>query len=85
MDRCDVYGGRAARPTRRRRALWAYRDPAGFQRLMDLLVERFGRVSLGAGGGWCRRAADFRYLGGRLAGRPFERWVIAPTKAIVSG
>ena len=50
--------------------LWAYRDPQAFQRLIDLLVESLGRLSLRAGGGRRRRRADFRQLGRQPARGP---------------
>jgi uroporphyrinogen decarboxylase len=64
--------------------LWAYRDPPGFQRLVDLLVE----VSVDFLSGQIAAGADvvqiFDSWAGVLADDQFRRWVIAPTKAIVA-
>lgn len=62
---------------------WAYRDPAGFQRLMDMLVES----TVSYLDRQVRAGADIVQLfdswAGGLPESAFERWVIAPTKAIV--
>jgi uroporphyrinogen decarboxylase len=65
--------------------LWAYRDPAGFARLIDLLVETSityldGQVAAGAD-----TLQLFDTWAGSLAEEEFERWVIAPTARIVAG
>jgi uroporphyrinogen decarboxylase len=63
---------------------WAYRDPVGFQQLMDILVEtsvEYLSRQVDAG-------ADvlqiFDSWAGSLAETEFSRWVIAPTKRIVT-
>ncbi len=64
--------------------LWAYRDPGGFQRLIDLLVE----VSVDYLSGQVVAGADvlqiFDSWAGSLADDQFERWVVAPTRAMVA-
>ena len=64
--------------------LWAYRDPSGFQRLIDLLVE----VSVDYLSGQVAAGADvlqiFDSWAGSLADDQFERWVVAPTRAMVA-
>jgi uroporphyrinogen decarboxylase len=63
--------------------LWAYRDPASFQRLIDLLVEvstdyLLGQVKAGAG-----VLQIFDSWAGSLPEDGFRRWCITPTRAIV--
>ncbi|MEZ5773439.1 MAG: uroporphyrinogen decarboxylase [Hyphomicrobiaceae bacterium] len=65
--------------------LWAYRDPAGFAALVDLVVEASidylaRQVAAGAD---CLQIFDS--WSGSLAEPEFERWVIEPTKAILAG
>jgi uroporphyrinogen decarboxylase len=65
--------------------LFAYRDPSGFQRLMDMLVSTtIDYLSLQVAAG-----ADllqiFDTWAGSLAEAEFQRWVVEPTKAIVAG
>jgi uroporphyrinogen decarboxylase len=65
--------------------LWAYRDPPGFQRLIDVLVEASVaylclQVQAGADA-----LQIFDTWAGSLAEQEFDRWVIAPTRAIVEG
>jgi uroporphyrinogen decarboxylase len=63
--------------------LWAYRDPQGFQRLIDLLVE----TSVDYLAGQIEAGADlvqiFDSWAGSLSDEQFRRWVIAPTQRIV--
>jgi len=63
--------------------LFAYRDPDGFQKLMDLLVES----SIEYLSGQVRAGADslqiFDTWAGSLPDDQFEAWVIGPTKRIV--
>jgi uroporphyrinogen decarboxylase len=64
--------------------LWAYRDASGFQQLIDLLIE----VSIEYLSGQVAAGADllqiFESWAGNLSEEQFRRWVIAPTKIIVS-
>jgi uroporphyrinogen decarboxylase len=63
---------------------WAYRDPSGFQRLIDLLVD----VSVDYLSGQVSAGADvlqiFDSWAGSLPDDQFERWVVAPTKAMAA-
>ena len=63
---------------------WAYRDPAGFSRLIDILVDSSitylsGQVDAGAD-----VLQIFDSWAGSLAENEFEQWVIKPTAKIVS-
>jgi uroporphyrinogen decarboxylase len=64
--------------------LWAYRDPAGFQRLIDLLAD----VSVEYLSGQVEAGADvlqiFDSWAGSLADDQFRRWVIEPTARMVA-
>jgi uroporphyrinogen decarboxylase len=63
---------------------WAYRDRAGFQRLIDLVTE----TSIAYLDGQVRAGADavqiFDSWAGSLPDDEFERWVVAPTRRIVT-
>jgi len=63
---------------------WAYRDPAGFQALIDLLTD----VSVDYLSGQVQAGADvlqiFDTWAGSLPDTEFARWVTAPTKLMVS-
>jgi uroporphyrinogen decarboxylase len=63
--------------------LFAYRDPDGFQKLMDVLVE----TSIEYLSGQVRAGADalqiFDTWAGSLPDDQFEKWVIHPTQRIV--
>jgi uroporphyrinogen decarboxylase len=76
-----VEGG-ASRDFKRARG-WAYRDPAGFAGLIDLLVE--GTIALLAGqiAAGAEIVQLFDSWAGVLPEAGFERWVIAPTRRIV--
>ena len=64
--------------------LWAYRDPQGFQKLIDTLVE----TSIDYLDRQVKAGADalqiFDTWAGTLPDNEFDKWVVAPTKAIVS-
>jgi uroporphyrinogen decarboxylase len=78
-----MVGGQGSADQAEARA-WAYRDPLGFQRLIDLLVD----VSVDYLSGQVAAGADvlqiFDSWAGSLPDDQFERWVIAPTKAMVA-
>jgi uroporphyrinogen decarboxylase len=71
-------------PDQREARLWAYRDPVGFGRLIDLLVE----ASIEYLSGQVQAGADvlqiFDTWAGALPPGEFEAWVVAPTRQIVS-
>jgi uroporphyrinogen decarboxylase len=63
--------------------IWAYRDPVGFAKLIDLLTEASveylaGQVAAGAD---CLQIFDS--WAGNLPSAQFDRWVIQPTREIV--
>ncbi|MDX2265029.1 MAG: uroporphyrinogen decarboxylase [Hyphomicrobiales bacterium] len=65
--------------------LWAYRDPASFQALIDLLVETsvgylVGQIKAGA-----RAVMIFDSWAGVLPQAEFERWCAAPAAAVAKG
>jgi uroporphyrinogen decarboxylase len=79
-----MVGGRGSADQAEAR-LWAYRDPTGFQALIDLLIESSidylsGQVDAGAD-----VLQIFDTWAGSLPQSEFERWVIAPTRRIVEG
>jgi uroporphyrinogen decarboxylase len=79
-----VVGGQGSSDQAHARS-WAYRDPAGFQLLMDILVD----TSIDYLSQQVAAGADvlqiFDSWAGSLADNEFRRWVIAPTKRIVDG
>lgn len=72
-------------PDQRSARLWAYRDPVGFGRLIDLLVE----ASVEYLSGQVEAGADvlqiFDTWAGALPASEFEAWVVSPTRRLVSG
>ncbi len=62
---------------------WAYRDPAGFSRLIDILTD----TSIAYLSGQAEAGADvlqiFDSWAGSLAEDEFEKWVVKPTARIV--
>jgi uroporphyrinogen decarboxylase len=64
--------------------LWAYRDPATFQHLIDLLVETSIRYLLGQVRAGAGALQIFDSWAGSLPEDEFARWCIAPTRAIVA-
>ena len=77
-----MVGGQGSADQAEARA-WAYRDPSGFQRLIDLLVD----VSVDYLSGQVAAGADvlqiFDSWAGSLPDDQYERWVVAPTKVLV--
>jgi uroporphyrinogen decarboxylase len=63
---------------------WAYRDPAGFGSLIDLLVEGTIMVLAGQMAAGAEVVQLFDSWAGVLPEAGFERWVIEPTKQIVA-
>lgn len=78
-----MVGGKGS-PDQADTRLWAYRDPGGFQKLIDLLVE----VSIEYLSAQVQAGADtlqiFDSWAGSLPDDEFERWVVLPTSKIVS-
>ncbi len=64
--------------------LWAYRDPEGFAQLIDKLVETSADYLCGqvAAGAECLQIFDT--WAGNLPDDEFERWVVEPTKQLVT-
>jgi uroporphyrinogen decarboxylase len=78
-----MVGGQGSSDQAHTRA-WAYRDPAGFEKLIDILVETSieylsGQVKAGA-----NVLQIFDSWAGSLPDVEFARWVTAPTKRMVS-
>ncbi len=64
--------------------LFAYRDPSGFQKLIDIIIDAsFEYLSLQINAG-ADTLQIFDSWAGSLADTEFDKWVIAPNKAIVS-
>jgi uroporphyrinogen decarboxylase len=61
----------------------AYREPETFQRLIDLLVDASAAYLLRQVEAGCRALQIFDSWAGSLPEDEFERWCIAPTRAIV--
>jgi uroporphyrinogen decarboxylase len=66
-----------------RTKLWALRDPAGFARLIDLLVEATGEYLVAQIDAGAEAVQLFDTWAGALAASEFERWVVEPTRRIV--
>ncbi|MCB1504232.1 MAG: uroporphyrinogen decarboxylase [Hyphomicrobiaceae bacterium] len=77
-----MVGGRGS-PDQADARAWAYRDPDGFQKLIDILVE----VSIDYLSGQVKAGADalqiFDSWAGSLPDNEFARWVIDPTRHMV--
>jgi uroporphyrinogen decarboxylase len=68
-----------------RARLWAIRDPASFQRLIDLLVETSIAYLLGQVKAGAKVLQIFDSWAGGLPDDEFARWCSDPTRAIVAG
>jgi uroporphyrinogen decarboxylase len=78
-----MVGGRST-PDQAAARSWAYRDPEGFQRLIDLVTDAStdflcGQVAAGAD-----VLQIFDSWAGNLPDDQFSRWVIAPTKSMIA-
>jgi len=63
--------------------LWAYRDPQGFGRLIDLLTETSVEYLAGQVAAGADALQIFDSWAGNLPATQFDRWVIQPTREIV--
>jgi uroporphyrinogen decarboxylase len=61
----------------------AYRDPAAFQRLLDIIVETTVTYLIGQIDAGVEAVQLFDSWAGSLAPDEFRRWVVAPNRAIV--
>jgi uroporphyrinogen decarboxylase len=77
-----MVGGQGSADQAEARA-WAYRDPKGFQRLIDLLVETSADYLCGQVAAGADVLQIFDSWAGSLPDDQFERWVVAPTKVLV--
>jgi uroporphyrinogen decarboxylase len=64
--------------------LWAYRDPASFKALMDLLVEVSAEYLSGQIAAGAQAVQIFDSWAGVLPEDEFRRWVIEPNRAITA-
>lgn len=67
-----------------RTKLWAYRNPASFQRLMDILVESTANYLIAQVDAGAQALQLFDSWAGALDEAGFHTWSIAPTKALVA-
>jgi uroporphyrinogen decarboxylase len=64
--------------------LWAYRDPAGFAQLIDLIAMVAAEFLAGQAAAGADVLQIFDSWAGSLPDDEFERWVVEPTRRIVS-
>ena len=79
-----MVGGRGS-PDQAAARSFAYGDPDGFQKLIDLLVEVSIEYLLGQVDAGAQVLQVFDSWAGNLPDTEFERWCIAPMKEIVAG
>ena len=84
VDGGDLHGrGRRQPGLSGRGESWAYRDPAGFAALLDLIGEATVSYLSGQIAAGVEAVQLFDSWAGVLPEREFERWVIAPTRQLV--
>jgi len=64
--------------------MWAYRDPDGFSRLIDMIVEASATYLSGQIQAGAQAVQIFESWAGVLPDSEFRRWVIAPTQKLIS-
>lgn len=64
--------------------MWAYRDPQGFARLMDMIVEASATYISGQIKAGAQAVQIFESWAGVLPDSEFRRWVISPTQKLVA-
>ena len=64
--------------------LWSYRDPEGFQRLIDRLTDCVSQHLIGQLNAGADAVQIFDSWASGLPERAFAQWVVAPTKKIVA-
>lgn len=77
--------GGAGSPDQRAARLWAYRDPEGFSRLIDVLVEVSVRYLVRQIEAGVDVVQIFDSWAANLGDGEFERWVIEPNRRVVAG
>ncbi len=75
----------AGSPDQRAARLWAYRDPEGFQKLIDILVEASVRYLVRQLEAGADAVQIFDTWAGTLGDGEFERWAVEPARRIVEG
>jgi uroporphyrinogen decarboxylase len=64
---------------------WSRTDPAGFEELVDRLVDASVEYLSGQAAAGADVLQIFDTWAGLLSGAEFQRWIVEPTKAIVAG
>lgn len=78
-----MVGGRGS-PDQAAARSFAYKDPQGFQKLMDILVESSVEYLLGQVKAGAEVLQIFDSWAGSLPDNEFQKWVVAPTARLVS-